>query len=344
MVIRKRLLGKEISLDVNPAALGFTLGGLVLALLLAIYDLSLGEMGLSAGQILAAITGNAESPMHQLVVMNVRMPRIMAALFSGAALATSGAIFQSISRNPLGSPDIIGFSTGAACGAIIQIVYLDGSMVAVSLTAVVSGLVTALIVSGLSMFRRRGGGYRIILTGIGVSSTISAINNLMLVYGDITQVVSANLWLSGSLEGRLWVNVIPLMVGFCVLIPACLLCARTLTLAEMGDELATSLGGRVRRLRFLSVVLATLLCALATAAVGPIAFVSLAAPQIAQRLIRAKKLSLISSAIMGSLLLLVADVITRSLFSQFVVPIGRATALIGGAYLLWLLVKTAKRS
>ncbi|MBN8934526.1 MAG: iron chelate uptake ABC transporter family permease subunit, partial [Rhizobium pusense] len=141
------------------------------------------------------------------------LPRVLVAVFAGASLGVSGAVFQSVSRNPLGSPDVIGFTTGAATGALAQIVIFGGGPLAVALSAVLGGLVTATLVYLLSFKQGVTGGYRLVLTGIGAGATLNALNGLMLVKGSLDNAIAANLWLAGSLDARNWDHALTVVAG-----------------------------------------------------------------------------------------------------------------------------------
>nr|WP_086940196.1 iron chelate uptake ABC transporter family permease subunit [Thaumasiovibrio occultus] len=321
---------------------------IVLALgcmLMAGFAATVGKLPISLAEIYDAISGvlsGASEPNFKTnVLFNIRFPRILTALFAGAALGVSGAIFQSISRNVLGSPDIIGFTSGAATGALMQIILFGGGAVEISLSAIAGGLVTALIVYCLALKNGTVGRYRLILTGIGISAVLSALNGLLLVKGNLDNAISAQLWLAGSLHSRNWHHAVPVIVSVLVLLPLAKGLARSLMMAEMGDDLATQLGVRVDAARWKMTLIAVVLAATATSAAGPIAFIALAAPQLARKLRRSANLPLISSALMGGALLLSADLCTQLIPLQLTLPIGRVTGLIGGVYLLWLLLQSS---
>ncbi|WP_205704137.1 FecCD family ABC transporter permease [Kerstersia gyiorum] len=313
---------------------------LLLILACAAFAMSSGRVALSLGQVADILLGRGDGGMGERIVLNIRLPRVLTAIFAGAALGISGAVFQSVSRNALGSPDVIGFTTGAATGALMQIIVFDQGSLAVALSAVLGGLFTAAAVYLLALRGGAVGGYRLVLVGIGVGAILNALNGLMLVKGKLDNAVMANLWLAGSLDARTWQHVLPVMIGTLVLIPLILLSARTLHLTEMGDDLASQLGIRVERTRVLMITYAVILAALATGAAGPIAFVALAAPQLALRLTRARHLPVISAAAMGALLLVVADLLIQHIPLAMAIPIGRMTGIVGGVYLLWLLTRS----
>ncbi|QLF94069.1 iron chelate uptake ABC transporter family permease subunit [Pseudomonas sp. ABC1] len=326
--------GLSLLLRPRPLLVGTLL--LLVTLVCALLALSQGRSGLTLWQVLDALFGQGGG-VEQRLVLNIRLPRVLTAIFVGAALGASGAIFQSISRNPLGSPDIIGFTTGAASGAIMQIVLFGQGGLAVALAAIGGGLLTAVLVYLLSLRGGTVGGYRLVLVGIGVGSVLTALNGLLLVRGNLDNAVMANLWLAGSLNARSWLHVWPVLGGTLLLVPLAALSARRLSMIEMGDDLAHQLGIAVERTRLLMVAYAVLLAALATAAAGPIAFVALAAPQLAARLNGSRSLPLLGAALMGACLLVTADLIIQMLPLHMTLPIGRVTGMLGGLYLLWLL-------
>ncbi|MGV7963149.1 iron chelate uptake ABC transporter family permease subunit [Photorhabdus tasmaniensis] len=332
-------LGK-VSLVFVPRNLMVICAILLLIMVLALFSMTIGKFNITIEQIITIFWGRGSGTISEKIIMDIRLPRVLTAIFVGAALGVSGAVFQSISRNALGSPDVIGFTAGAATGAILQIVLFDNSAVQVAIAAVAGGTLTAVIVYLLSLKSGAIGGYRLILIGIGVGSVLSALNGLLLVKGNLDNAVMANLWLAGSLNARTWIHVFPVLMGVVLLVPLVLLMARKLSIIEMGDDIASQLGIRVERVRLIMIFCAVVLVALATGAAGPIAFVALAAPQLVVRLTRSRNMPVISAALMGACLLLAADLFTQLLPLQAAVPIGLMTGLIGGIYLIWLLTRS----
>lgn len=313
---------------------------LAAGLLLAIVLLGTGTLSFSPGEVLGSLTGTSGGTTAERVIFRIRLPRLLTALFVGGALGMAGAIFQSISRNALGSPDVIGFTTGAATGAIVQIMLYDAGPLETSAAAVLSGVGTAILVFLLAMKGRTTGGYRLVLTGIGVGAILSGVNTVLLVMGDLDQAASAQLWLAGSLNTRTWSHVVPAAIGFLVILPVAILHARRLNLLEMGDDAASQLGIGAERTRLVMVLAAVGLTAIATAAAGPIAFIALAGPQLARRLTRSPDVPIVAGALMGMVLLLTADLISQRFPLNLSMPIGSTTGLLGGAYLLWLLTRS----
>lgn len=313
--------------------LGMALAGLVLAAVL----LGTGKLPLTPAQILAGLTGGGDDPVAARILQRVRLPRVLTAAAVGAALGMAGAAFQSISRNPLGSPDVIGFTTGAATGAITLLVFGSGAAFQTAIAAVASGMLTALVVLLLSRRGETGGGYRLVLIGIGVGAMLTGFNTLLLAKGGLERVMSAQLWLAGSLSARNWSHVGIALAGLAAFAPVLSVLSRRLAVLEMGEEMARQLGVPVARSRTLAVLAAVGLTSLATAATGPIAFIALATPQIARRLSRAPEPPLVTGALTGMTLLLAADWLSQSVSFGLVMPIGLVTGCLGGLYLLLVL-------
>ncbi|CAQ82980.1 MULTISPECIES: FecCD family ABC transporter permease [Photorhabdus] len=313
---------------------------LLLIMVLAVFSMTIGKFNITITQIISTFLGADSGTISEKIIMDIRLPRVLTAIFVGAALGVSGAIFQSISRNALGSPDVIGFTTGAATGAIMQIVLSDNDATQVAIAAIAGGILTAIVVYLLSLKSGAIGGYRLILTGIGVGSVLTALNGLLLVKGNLDNTVMANLWLAGSLNARTWGHVFPVLTGVVLLVPLALFTVRKLNIIEMGDDIASQLGIKVERVRLIMIFCAVVLAALATGAAGPIAFVALAAPQLVVRLTCSKNIPIVSAALMGACLLLAADLFTQLLPLQAAVPIGLMTGLVGGVYLIWLLTRS----
>lgn len=311
----------------------------LLMISLAFFALTTGKFPIEFSTLIDIVVGQSEGGIKEKIVMDIRLPRLLTAMGVGAALGISGAIFQSISRNVLGSPDVIGFTTGAATGALLQIIIFNGTVVDIAISTLIGGMATALIVYLLSLKNGVMSGYTMILIGIGVGAILHAFNGLLLVKGNIDNAIMANLWLAGSLNTRTWQHVYPTFIGLLILVPLIIFYAKSLTLMEMGDDMAQQLGVHVGRVRWVMIFSAVLLASLATASAGPIAFVALAAPQLVIRLSHSGKLPIVGSALMGALLLLSADVLSQSLPINITMPVGLMTGVIGGLYLLWLLTR-----
>ena len=250
-------------------------------LCLSIWALMQGDREYSAFQVIDTLLGGGTRSSR--IFVPLRAARIVAALLVGAALGLSGAIFQVISGNTLGSPDIIGFTNGAATGALLQIIVFNSGPVEVAAGAVIGGLATSLLV--WLMTRHTGlRGFRLVLVGIGVGSTLAALNSLLVVRASLTQAQTAASWLAGSLNDIVWERSFALMIAMALVVPALLLVTRPLGAIRFGDNVAAGLGVSVNRYRVAALFIGVLLVSLATATTGPVAFVALAAPHIAKTL------------------------------------------------------------
>lgn len=304
--------------------------------------LSLGRFPLSPVEVIGAVAGQAEG-MVRVVVVEWRLGRACAAVVFGAALGVGGAVFQSLTRNPLGSPDIIGFSTGAYTGALIAIVTVGGTFAATATGAMVGGALTAALVYVIA-FRTHSGAFGIVIVGIAVSAVLASVNTWILLTANLEVAVSAAIWGLGTLNGVQWTHLGPAFVLLTVPFAVSSVLWRRMTLLEMGDDAAHSLGVRAEYTRVALIVCGVTLTAIVTAVVGPIAFVALAAPHIAQRLSRSPTVGLVPSAVTGALLLSAADVIAQHAFGgALILPVGVVTVSLGGCYLTWLIVRDARR-
>nr|WP_234416207.1 MULTISPECIES: iron chelate uptake ABC transporter family permease subunit [Actinomyces] len=321
---------------VRRRALAVTTALVAVAAAVGAYTLLTGAYELSAADALRVLAGGG-SELDRFIVLGQRLPRVVAAALIGAMLALSGAIFQSLSHNPLGSPDIVGFTTGATTGGLLVIlVSATSSTATTALGTTVGGFATAAVVVMVAM-RRGGAGENLVLAGVALSQTLSALNDYLLSRATIQQAEVARAWQYGSLNAITWAQVRPLIVGAALLIPLSAWMGRPAAVLELGDDAATSLGLGVGRLRAAMVGYGVVLAAVCVAVAGPIGFLALAAPQLAQRLARTAGLTLSVSAAMGAALLVVADLLAQRLLAPFQIPVGLLSAACGGLYLMWLL-------
>ena len=326
--------GLSIRLDVRAVAVVVPL--VLAALTASVVLIGTGDFPIPPADVLRSLVGDGNAG-QEFIINELRLPRVLVGLLVGASLGVGGALFQAISRNPLGSPDVLGLSQGAAAGALIVIVLMSGNATQVTVGALLGGLVTGLGIYLLA-WKRGVHGYRLVLVGIGVSAILTALNSYLLTMSDLTEATRAVVWMTGSLDGRDWDQVWPLLALCAVFVPLVLANARGLRMMEMGDDVSYALGVRVERLRMMLLVVAVLLTATATAAAGPISFVALTAPQLARRLTRSPGPNLLPSLCMGATLLVTADWLSQRAFGADQLPVGVVTGVLGGVYLLWLLV------
>lgn len=300
-------------------------------------SVSVGDFPIPLADVVPAIFGFGDAD-SDFIVRTLRLPRALTAVLVGAAFGLSGAIFQSLARNPLASPDIIGVTAGASAAAVFVIVFVGGSHVVVSLAAFIGALATATAVYLLA-FKRGMSPYRLVLVGIGIGAVLSAITSYLLTRAEIYDAQRATVWLTGSLNGRGWEHVRPVAVSLAVLLPVLLWLSRPLRIMQLGDDAARGLGVPVERTRMGLVVAGVALAAVATASAGPIAFVAFVAAPIARRLTRSP-LTIIPAALTGALLVLASDLVGRRTFAPTELPVGVITGLVGAPYLLWLLARS----
>ena len=316
--------------------IALVLGALVLGL--GLVALTWGDYPLSVAEVIRALT--SDQGFVSTIVVEWRLPRVLAAILFGAALGISGALFQTLTRNPLGSPDVIGFSTGAYTGAIIAITVIGANVLSEMVGALIGGLATALLVYLLAW---RGGvqGFRLIIVGIAVTAVLSSLNTYLLLRVQTEVAMAASLWGAGSLALVDWGDLAlagPVLV-LCGVLTACVVPA--LRQLELGDDAALAHGVRTERVRIAVLVAGVALIAIVTALTGPIAFIALAAPQITKRLARGAGVPVGASAFTGALLLLGADLVAQHVIPGSV-PVGVVTVVIGGLYLIALLVQEAR--
>jgi iron-siderophore transport system permease protein len=300
----------------------------------AVLSIGTGDYPLSPTDVIATLVGQGD-PASAFIIETLRAPRVLTGLLAGAAFGISGAIFQSVSRNPLGSPDVVGFTTGSATGALIVILALGGTATQVGFGAVAGGVLSAAVVYLLA-HKNGVQGYRLVLVGIGVAAVLESINAYLITRATRDDAFAAAHWIVGSLNGRGWEHVWPIAAVLVLLAPALIALVRPLALMEMGDDAATALGVAVERSRAAVIFVAVALTAVATASTGPIYFIALAAPQVALRLTRSTSPGLVGAAITGALLLSTSDLVAQRLLSADL-PAGVVTGAVGGAYLGWLL-------
>ncbi|MGP3956036.1 FecCD family ABC transporter permease [Nonomuraea sp. 3N208] len=337
-----------LSWRVRLRGVAITLIGLALLALLMGLNMRIGDIEMTLAEVIAG-TFDQTSAAH-FVIMELRLPRALTGALVGAALALSGAIIQSIARNPLASPEILGVTTGASVTVVAGVV-ASGSVyggtsgllatLGIPALALLGGLVGAAIVYGLA-WRRGLDGYRLVLVGIGVAAVFTNVKFWLLTVGDVNDTSRAMVWISGSLNGRGWEHVLPTAVALAVLVPLTLLGTRSLDALRFSDDTVASLGVRTNLARALMILAAVLLAAVATASAGPIAFVALASPQIALRLARSGQPPLLCSAVIGGVLTTAADLIARTAFSPIELPVGIVTAVLGAPYLIHLIWRARK--
>ena len=312
-----------------------------LTLAVTAWALALGDYPLTMAQVWAALTNDPDAGFARTVVVEWRAPRAVAAAVFGAALGASGAVFQSLTRNPLASPDIIGFSAGSYTGALIVIILIHGTYLQLAGGAIVGGMLTAALVYVLA-WRRGVQGFRLIIVGIAVSAILGSFNTWLMLTAELEVAISAAVWGAGSLNGTGWTQAAYGSVIIGLLLLAMVALAPALAQLALGDDAAKATGTRAEPVRLAVMVIGVALVAVVTAAAGPITFIALAAPQIARRLARTPGVTVAPAAFTGALLLAGADITAQHLL-PVTLPVGVVTVVVGGAYLVWLIIREVRR-
>ncbi|MEV3946935.1 iron chelate uptake ABC transporter family permease subunit [Streptomyces halstedii] len=336
----------QVSFVWRPWIAGVTLLLAAASFLVFCLSIAVGDFPIALPRVIATLLGGGEQ-VDAFVVMDLRMPRALAGLVVGIALGVSGAITQSVARNPLASPDVLGITGGAGTVAVFLVTVSGGTAAAVvstlglSAAALAGGLTTGLLVYFLA-WRRGIDGFRLILIGISVSAVMEALTTWLLVSADIRDVARAQAWLVGSLDNRSWdeVGIAFWCVLVLVVVVACV--AFQFKPMHLGDDVAAGLGVRYTRVRAVLLLCAVLLAAAAVSAAGPVPFVALVAPQVAMRLARCPTPPMAASGLVGALLLTGSDLVARTAL-PFTLPVGVVTAAVGGPFLVYLLVRANLR-
>jgi len=330
--------GWSLIIGLRSAVIGVlvAVGILVLALL----ALALGDFPLTVAEVVGVVTGRLDG-LPRIVVLEWRLPRAAAAILFGAALAVAGAIFQTVTRNPLASPDIIGLANGSFTGMLVALLLLGGSWPLLTAGSLIGGLAAAVVIYLLAY---RGGlhGFRFIVVGIGVSAMLASVNTWLLLRAELETALFASAWGAGTLNSVTAVTAVP--AGLCILLLLLLvpLVAPGVRQLDLGDDAASATGVAVGRARLAAIALAVCLVSVVTAVAGPIAFVALAAPQITRRLTRSPGIPFVPTALVGGALLLGSDLIAQHVV-PLTVPVGVVTVVLGGGYLVWLLIHESRR-
>ena len=310
---------------------------IIAALTTIVLGVSLGSYPLSANQLFAVLTG-AEDGFERTVVLEWRLPRALAALSVGACLGLSGALLQTVTRNPLASPDLIGISGGAFTAVLLCVVVFGSGWAVVAPAALVGGLFTAAIVFTLSGGTKYGKS-RFLLVGVAVAALLSGINSWVVMSASLEAAMAAAAWGAGSLAASTWHTA---AVAAAVLVICGILCAlavRRIRVHQLGDDLAQALGTAPARLRIELLAISVALVSAATALCGPIGLLPLVAAPIAKALVPSSPLA--ASAAVGGTLLAVADLLAQHVLPG-APPAGLVTTVIGGAYLLVLILAGKK--
>ncbi|MEL0628349.1 iron ABC transporter permease [Psychromonas aquatilis] len=336
-----RLYKQHISFKLNILAVAFT--GILLLLLISILLLSLinGTYQLSLQDALLSLFSQKQlisDPQASLIIWDFRLPRSLVAILSGALFAISGAILQNMTRNPLSDPSLVGISQGAALAVVVLTIlfpeYID------DWREISAFLGAILIASLIQLLRGKGRPLKFILLGIGVAAFISAIISTLLTYGNLQSAMTALSWLAGSVHNSNWHDVSILGVACLILTFAGIYQARVMSVISLGDEVTIGLGINLRKTMVIQLSISVAAAAIATSVVGPLGFIGLLAPHLARKLTHSGPANhLLLTALTGAILVLIADLIGRTLFAPTQLAAGLVTSLVGAPLFAYLLIK-----
>lgn len=309
----------------------------LLLILAVLASLMLGSTMLSPNAVIQALLGKG-STSHQLLLWEIRLPRIYAGLIAGAALGAAGCLIQTMARNPLASPDLLGIQQGATLAVMLGLIlggagFFGGWPLAVLGAALAAGLVM------LAAGHAGRQGYRVLIIGLGISTLLRALAELLLSTINLQHASAVYAWSIGSLIGRGFAAALPATIGLLLLLPLAMLLSRQLALLRFEDDVASTLGLNVRRTQLLMLLLTIALAALGVSVAGPIAFISLAAPILARHWSNPNQVPLLRSALLGALIVVCADTLGRSAGGSVEVPVGVISCILGGPFLLWVLFR-----
>lgn len=311
--------------------------GLLLTALLCltfVFCLTSGDVDMA--NALAALFGQGDH-LQTLLVRELRLPRLMAGLLSGAALGAAGCLMQTLARNRLATPGMVGIDNGATAFAVASIVAVPTTLAPSALA--LSGAATAAALTFLLAAGAGARGYRFIVVGLSIGALFGAATNLMLARADIDAANAAYPWTVGSLNARPALAVWLLASGLAVGLPLAKLLARALTLMRFSDSVAIGLGVRLSVMRGGTLALSVALTGLAVAVAGPVGLVALIAPEMARYLGGRHAVPVLNAALAGAWLTLLADWLGRTLLAPVEIPVGIVTAVIGAPYLLWIILR-----
>lgn len=336
----------KVSILIDRKASFVMLCLLIVTMAVFIISTGLGDMKINPVTVVSVFFGGG-TEMEKLVVQSFRLPRIIVALVVGMSLAVAGGILQGMIRNPLASPDVLGITGGASTAVVLFLAIFSNESNALTvsiqwmpLAAFIGSAVAGLLVY-LFAWKNGVSPVRLVLIGIGLSALFQALTTMMMLLGPIYRASQANIWITGTVHGSTWTNVFTIVPWACTLMLVAFFMARKVNVLGLGDDVATSVGTSVQKLRFMLLLISTALIGSSVAFAGGIGFVGLMAPHMARRLVGSVYGALLPvSALIGAILVMVADLIGRTMFSPLEIPAGVFTAGIGAPYFIYLLFKT----
>lgn len=339
MTTTMRITGLRRQAQARRAVTTTALALMVMAVFCA--SLVWGEVIYSPAQVWQVLSGEQVAG-ASYAVGTLRLPRAVLGLVAGIAFGAAGVVFQTLLRNQLASPDIIGISSGASAAGVICIVFLGLGQTLVSVVSLIAALGVAVLIYVLS-HRSGFSGARLILIGIGMAAMLNSLVTYSLSKADTWDLPTATRWLTGSLNGATWERTLPLIVTVAVLLPVLLATQRNITLLRLGDATATGLGVNVTATRVIAIIAAVALIAVATAACGPVAFVAFVSGPLAIRLLGPGAPLVLPAALVGALVVLTADLAGQYLLGTRY-PVGVITGALGAPFLIYMLIRSNREA
>ncbi len=313
---------------------------IVLAIVLSCAMLYLGNTIYPVNVVIRTLLGEDITGAN-FAINTIRLPRMITGLFAGFAFGVAGYIFQTMLRNPLANPNILGITSGSSVAAVFCITVLHTSNTVISIAAIIGGLITVIVMYLLSRGRAFSIG-RLIIIGIGMQAMLDAVISYLILKSAQQDIAGALRWLSGSLNGSKMSDVLPLILIVVVFTPIMLILGKHLNMLELGEQMATSLGVATDKMRVTLIVSSVVIIAMATATTGPIAFVSFLAGPIANRLVGVSASNILPAGLVGANLVLFADLIGQFAF-EYRFPVGVITGILGAPYLIYLLIRMNRK-
>ncbi|MCR8996014.1 iron chelate uptake ABC transporter family permease subunit [Brevibacillus laterosporus] len=338
-----RLKKPNISYLMEKRVLWIVLAILFLTFMAMVWSVGVGEYPISPWNVIKVFLGLG-SDQENLIVMKFRMPRLLIGMLVGMGLGVSGAILQSIIRNPLASPDIIGITSGASVAAVVFIVLFEtASIFWLPLFAIVGAGIAGLLIYVLA-WKKGVTPVRLVLIGVGVKEILAALTTLITVASPLYLTPKAKIWLTGSVYGTSWDTVSMLAPWIACFMLLAFIYGRSVNLLQLGDDVAQGAGSAVELHRLILLSFSVALAGAAVAIGGAISFVGLLAPHIAKKVVGPVFGALLpASALLGALIVLVSDLVARTVFAPLDLPVGIFTSLIGAPFFIFLLVKNRNK-
>lgn len=311
---------------------------LLFGLLAVILSTSLGEMVLTPMEVIRGALGIGEAD-HTMVIRHLRLPRVVVALLAGASLAAAGAVLQGVIRNPMASPDMLGVTGGASVAAVIFLTYFSDSLSIRWLpAAAMFGAILVSVILYILAWKKGLSPFRLILVGIGMASLMSAMTTMMIIFSPKNDPGQAYLWLTGSVYGTNWENVLTILPWTLILLPLAYGFSRHIDIGQLGDDIAIGAGSKVQRNRVILLGISVALAGSAVSVAGGVGFIGLVAPHMARKLVGSKFSNVLpTSALLGGIIVMLADLVGRTILLPLDIPVGVFTSAIGAPFFIYLL-------